>query len=197
MPRGLTVATYKNGPIRATIEAQGPALSLFSAKERRAIIQSTMLTVALSFIASLLPKRFTNYARAFLGYRASGKYEKAKSAMASRGKIVAPQPTPLVYTGASRNNALSGARAQAVVVGDKKAQGIVRFPRGAVNFKKADVLQTVPSIEYSFLANQAEKELARLIGGGRFSGKNSNGKRMILGAARPRTIQTGKQRKVS
>lgn len=195
MPK-VVIERVANGPIRVAIEAQGPALNLFNPTERRLIIRTTMLELAKTFIASLLPKRFTNYARAFLGYRAGAKYERHKSKMEKRGALPGPQPLPLVFTGESRELALTSARASVSGTGLRTA-GIVRFARGAINFKKAPVLQTIPSIEVQFLAKRAHDELTALINSASFTGKNGTGKRLTLvGAHSARSLGKGRQRKV-
>ncbi len=159
---GVVVSREQNGPIRTSIEMSGPALRLFSQKDQNTILRTVMQMAAQLFIDVFLPKRFEPYARTFLGYTASGKYENRKRKLAAKGIIASPQPTPLVYTGASREGALGSARATSTAT-VKRLTAIVRFARGAINYKKAAVLQTIPRHEVSRMASLVQTELPRLI----------------------------------
>lgn len=175
------MATFskQQGPIRTVIELNGPALRLFSQRDQNIMIRTAMRVAAMMWIAVFLPKRFTNYARTFLGYRATWKYERQKDRLAKKGVLPGPQPTPLVYTGVSRAGALAGARATATST-LKKAFAIIRYPRGAINFKKADVLQRIPAHEITRMAEEVGRELPAYIATGTSQSKGAA--RTIVGA---------------
>ncbi len=190
---GVIISREQNGPIRAEIELNGPALRLFSKADQNTIMRTTMRSVGELFIAVFLPKRFTDYARTFLGYFSSGVYDKRKSKLAARGVIPGPQPTPLVYTGVSRSDAISGARATSTATASN-AWAIVRFPRGGVNFKKAAVLQTIPRHEVERMAEEVRKILPMLINSGNLTGLAKGPRYALLGATSRRAETTTPRR---
>lgn len=72
------VHTQKVGPIRVAINAQGAALALFRVGEQNEIIKAALIAGGRFWLDHFLMKRFSLYAYAVLGYRASNKWRATK-----------------------------------------------------------------------------------------------------------------------
>ncbi len=163
---GEIMATAQQGPIRATIEANRKAMSLFSQREQNTMIREAMRRVGDLWVRVFLPKRFTSYATSVLRYNPSAYWEDVKARLARRGVIAKPQPTPLVYTGISRNAALSGLRVDPKAT-KNRAYCVVRIPLGhAVQKQTSQVFKYLPRIEVARVADEFKKALVQGIADG-------------------------------
>ncbi len=150
------LAEAGQGAIRLQLVAQEKALSLFSNRERSAILKASIARAGLFWLSTYLPKRFTDYAKQ-LGYKITVKYEKRK--LKEGGEV-----RPLVYSGNMANAALSGATAKGMANGDKVAV-LLRIPQGDHQLAMVvqRVMRTIPESEIKDLAREFGKVLAAII----------------------------------
>lgn len=190
------ISDVKQGPIRAVLEANRKALSLFSQKEQNNIVRTSMQQVGNFWIAVFFPRRFTDYARRFLNYNPRASWETAKVAMAKLGTIqrngkpvIGPQPTPLVLTGQLRETALLGVRGVAKAT-KNRAHCVIRIPMGhAVRKETSNVLRNLPAHEVTRLAGEFKRSIVNGISesfqAGRARQQSVNvGRRSIIGSGR-------------
>lgn len=166
------------------------------ASQINAALRAALLGAGMMWIKVFLPKRFEpSYARLALGYRSTKAYDLWK--FANEGKAVsftrdyakfhaartvggvvtvaAPQPTPFVLSGASRELAMATARPYATVTSNT-ARLVVKLQLGAINFRNHDVFTTVPEAEYQRVVQEAER-LLRL---GGVSGRSAGAVRSVI-----------------
>lgn len=161
-----TIASVQRGPIRASITANQKALALFRQREQNEIIRNAMQRTGDFWLVVFMPRRFTDYARRFLRYNPFAKWEDTKVALAKRGVIASPQPTPMVYTGISRATALSRSRAEGRAT-KTKAVAIVRMPLGhAVRPQISKIFKYLPRHEVERIAQVFDKALVEAIADG-------------------------------
>jgi hypothetical protein len=180
---GVQVQVYEaaGGPIRVIIEAQRAGLALFSQHDQNAILRALMTTLATVWIAEFLPRRWSAYAYAFLGYHVSNSWSRKKTKLAGKGAIPGPQPTPMVYTGIMRKTAMEGARPDGRST-KARAYAIIRIPFGhPVLPQVAAVMKTFPKHEVDRLAQVATPELARLMALGVSTGSSKGPQRALPG----------------
>jgi hypothetical protein len=167
MARGVIYDTGP-GPIRATIEAYGSAFTLFTKKERNAVVRQAMESGGWMWIAKYLPLRFTVYAYS-LGYHVAAKYAAYK--LRKQGHAL-----PNVFTGRSRETATQGANATGRATANKQ-QVTIKIPlpvletvsRGGkkkyASYGKqsgmAAIIGTVPASEIAAFAAVVGKEIGR------------------------------------
>ncbi len=152
-----------SGPIRAILEAQGPALAILEQAEGKAgandVIRQALQAGGDLWVNVFLPMRFTEYAKR-LGYQ-------VKPGWIAMKQRLTGQALPLVYTGSMRENALAKAHADAVA---KKGGGTItiRIPvdhggtdkqSGSLQPKENAVLRRVPESEVTRIAQQVERVL--------------------------------------
>ena len=180
---GEIIAAAQTGPIRTTIEANRKALSLFSQKEQNTLIREAMRRVGDLWAKVFLPKRCTSYAVSSLRYNPTAAWESKKRALADRGVIAKPQPTPLVYTGISRSSALGGVRVDPKATRNR-AYAMVRIPLGhPVKKQTAQIFKYLPPHEVKRVADEFKRALVAGIADG-FIAKASSPR---TGAPAPRT----------
>lgn len=113
-----------SGTIRWAIEAHGSALALFKPSERNDMVREALVDGGKFYISVFVPMNFTAYAER-KGYDVSGKYYEKKLKLARRGVI--DGPLPLVYTGATRESALTKSTASGTATANR-ATVIMRIP---------------------------------------------------------------------
>jgi hypothetical protein len=134
------------GPIRATIELSGAALSLFTIKDKKEIFMSVMQAVGDDWIAKALPKRFTNYART-LGYRVSKRWMDKKRKYG--------EPLPFVWEGDMRESVLTKSKAQPGGT-SKNPYVTIRMPyTHGIKKMYVPVMRSLPAHEMKTLAKVA------------------------------------------
>lgn len=177
----------KMGPIRVQWIAQNNALSLFSVRERAAILQDCARRMGEHWIMKWLPARFSGYARRSLGYRSRPKYDKSKRKQFGSAD-------PLTYTGALQSAAIEGATAKGQSGGPKGSPSvIVRIPLGHHPLAEIvqQVIKTVPRSEIDDLAEVFGAHLKQLINGANTNDTRSRlrpAQRGLLGLSTTRTI---------
>lgn len=72
------VSQLRVGPIRAVTEAYGASLALFTQAEANRIVRTGLIAGGQFWINNFMMKRFSGYAWALLGYRASGRWVRKK-----------------------------------------------------------------------------------------------------------------------
>jgi hypothetical protein len=124
-----------------------------------------------------LPMRFEMpYARR-LGYKVTGAYNRFKEAQAGNtvmleGKngfilggartIRAPQPTPFVYTGSSKDYIYNNYHVTVVVKNDQATIRVV-FRLGNIAYLNRDVFLNVPAAEYARVVTEFNNEINRSV----------------------------------
>ena len=157
MPDGQPIAEARQGPIRAVLEAQGAALSLFTQREANTAVREALEAGGDFWVRVFLPMRFSDYARK-LGYRVKPTTAKAKALLSGRA-------VPFVQTGQLQQMAIPGAWARATATGGLGTIWI-RIPRPhALRPEFAQVFTTVPTWEINRIAEVVETALAQIIQG--------------------------------
>ncbi len=170
MPRVKVISGSESngvGPIRAVLEAQGPALALLEQAEGASgsndVIREALQAGGDLWVNVFLPMRFTEYAKR-LGYV-------VQPGWAMRKQKLTGQALPLVYTGNMREAAMQGAHADATA---KKGGGTItiRIPiqhggggrqGGSLQPKDQAVLRRIPDWEVTRVGEEVERTLISLL----------------------------------
>lgn len=150
---------------------------------------NSMIRVALNeagemWVAVFLPKRFSDYARTVLGYRATEVYEAEKVQAAHEGRaldfhsrrsipgddinsgvVLSPQPTPFVASGRSKALCLSTARVE-VSATATRGRIQIRCQVGVITFtKQYQSFISIPAIERQRVIEKVRSVLSTILSG--------------------------------
>jgi hypothetical protein len=151
----------KSGGSTFTIEERWKLFNPFSKYDRNLALRAAYDAGGTHWIDVWLPKRFTSYARAVLGYRVTSKYDTAKR---NRNG----DATPMVWSGAFQDQALRGARPDAKVT-SKNNKIIIRIPGPSyIGYKEVigRTIRTIPQIESNRVAEVVVRTLTELFNEG-------------------------------
>ncbi len=171
---GERVFEAVQGPIRATIIANGPALALFSAKARNSIIRTALQHGGRYWLRTFLPKRFSDYAYR-IGYNDSHSWAKAKQFLLGKSipfigftppgggkrdpKRKATNPEKMAVAAINGANVRSTATA-------KNARIVFTIPYGhPVRPETSAQFRTVPPWEVDRVAKVVAETMQRILGG--------------------------------
>jgi hypothetical protein len=166
------VHSQRVGPIRVSVNAQGAALSLFKKGERNEIIKAAMAQGGRFWIDKFMMKRFSMYAYAVLGYRASARWRATKQRYLGQAvPFVGFTPTnggspPTWKKGKNTEkmmNAVKRARVEGRSRGDKFS-ALIFVPFGhAIPAEKSANFRTIPAHEIGAISGEVARALAHFL----------------------------------
>lgn len=169
------IAEGGTGPIKSVWIAHGAALALFEPKLRNSLMRESLIDGGNFWTVTFLHLRFDWAYAPKLGYQVSGKYETWKSQQKAKGRITGDQP--LVFTGLTKQAALSRVKVTATATANKQTLYIaIPIPphggpskSGKSKFGIAPivgkVLRALPRWEIARIAEVVEQSLTRALQG--------------------------------
>lgn len=157
MPSRFLDRQIKSGGAIITIDERWKLFNPFSRYDRNLALRASYDAGGRHWIDVWLPKRFTSYARAVLGYRVTSKYDTAKRNRNGSAN-------PMVWSGTFQDQALRGARPDAKVT-SKNNKIIIRIPGPSyIGYKDVigRTIRTIPDIEANRVAEVVVKTLSEL-----------------------------------
>lgn len=171
------VYTQKNGPIKVAINAQGAALALFRTSEQNEMVKASLVMGGRFWLDHFLMKRFSLYAYAVLGYRASNRWRATKQKYLGQAiPFVGFTPTnggapPTWKKGKNTEKMMTAvrrARVEAAASGGGEKCAIRLFiPYGhPIQADKSANFRTIPAHEIGAISGEVARALAHFLSAG-------------------------------
>lgn len=161
---GSDISTIKTGPLRAVINAQGPALALLKARPRQRVLKESLQMTGDDWLVHWLPRRFTGYAMK-LGYPTNRIGFHVAKQQPSKTPITGPlrKNSPLVQTGEFGSKAIDESTARAMFGKDPRI--VIKIPMAhPLTTRDKAMMSRIPAREVRWLAKRFEMHLLKQLG---------------------------------